>query len=370
MGRVVSGASSYFREARSAAIGSWDRFFFRPADPLPVGLIRLGVGGLLAWNWLALLPDLRDFLGPDGWIGVEALAHYDAARHARIGSFWARVPGPWLGAAWGLVLGVYLAFAAGLWSRLTAALSWAIAVSTCWRMPAATYAFDQMIATLALYLAAGGASGRAASVDAWRAGRRGGPAGPRPSVAANLTLRMIQLHLAIVYGSSGLSKLMGREWWDGSALGMILQTPEFQGADLGFLLGMPALVQAGTHLAVWAEILYPVLIWHRLWRPLLLAAIVALHAGIALVLGLAEFSALMIAANLAFVPGAWLRGAFAPAGAGRCAEAARGDGPAPAASPPRRHRADDPPAIVVGAPLPPASRRAARKAAGSGGPRG
>jgi predicted DCC family thiol-disulfide oxidoreductase YuxK len=55
--------------------------------------------------------------------------------------------------------------------------------------------------------------------------------------------------------------------------------------------------------------LYPALIWVKILRPLVLAAVVGLHVGIAVVSpGLAEFTLIMLAANLAFVSGPWVRG--------------------------------------------------------------
>ncbi len=49
------------------------------------------------------------------------------------------------------------------------------------------------------------------------------------------------------------------------------------------------------------------LIWVRRLRPLVIASVVGLHVGIDLTLGLTEFAVAMLAGNLAFVSGAWLR---------------------------------------------------------------
>ena len=47
--------------------------------------------------------------------------------------------------------------------------------------------------------------------------------------------------------------------------------------------------------------LYPVFVWKKATRPIVLVAVVMMHAGIALVMGLTEFSLAMLAGNLAFV---------------------------------------------------------------------
>src|SRR5262249_34039686 len=41
--------------------------------------------------------------------------------------------------------------------------------------------------------------------------------GPGESVAANLALRLFQVHCAIALVASGLHKLQSKEWWDGLA---------------------------------------------------------------------------------------------------------------------------------------------------------
>ena len=49
-------------------IAAWDRFFFTPADPLPLALIRIGTGLLLAWSSAVWLLDIDAFFGVDGWL--------------------------------------------------------------------------------------------------------------------------------------------------------------------------------------------------------------------------------------------------------------------------------------------------------------
>ena len=63
-----------------------------------------------------------------------------------------------------------------------------------------------------------------------------------------------------------------------------------------------------THASLALELLYPILIWIGVLRPLMVLGMVGLHLGIAIVApGLTEFGLAMIAANLAFVSGSWLR---------------------------------------------------------------
>jgi hypothetical protein len=326
MYRILSGVARYFADLAATSRRAWCAFFFTPADPISLGLIRIMVGLLLLWDIAILGVDLPSFLGSDGWIGPEAARAYLAHHSPWAWSFWLLVPDSGLYAAWAVCLVILVLFTLGLGSRATAVLAWVIAVSTARRAPAVLFGFDQTISTWVFYLAVFGASGQSLSLDrllarnraaravgSSRHGRQGSEAAdlraviPMPTVSANLSLRMIQLHLALVYGSAGLSKLMGPEWWNGTALEMIILTPEFRRFDLAWLAAFPLLLNLGTHAGLLLEISYPVLVWVRPLRPLVLVSMALMHFGIDLLLGLTEFGLAMIAANLAFVSGTWIR---------------------------------------------------------------
>src|SRR5262249_58223947 len=109
-----------------------------------------------------------------------------------------------------------LLFTLGLWTRVTSVLAWA--GSTCYvhRCSTQLFGMDTMSTILLLYLMIG-PSGAALSLDAWLRKRRD-PTPPRPQVSANLAIRLLQVHFCFVYAMSGLSKLQGNLWWNGTAL--------------------------------------------------------------------------------------------------------------------------------------------------------
>ena len=131
---------------------------------------------------------------------------------------------------------------------------------------------------------------------------------PSPSISANIALRLIQLHLCLIYGMAGLAKLQGQGWWNGLAIWGTLASGEFRLLNFTWMAAFPWILNALTHLSLALEIGYPALIWVRPLRPLLLACIVMLHLGIGLTApGLSEFGLAMIAGNLAFVSAPWMR---------------------------------------------------------------
>jgi hypothetical protein len=317
------------RDRRPSAVRAWDRFFFNPADPRPLAAVRIAVGLLLLWDFAWLGADLRDWLGPAGWADPAVVR---SMLPPGGWSLWLDLPGGLIVPVYVLGLVVLTLLTLGLGSVIVAPLAWVLVVSTNRRVPVMLFGFDNMVATWMLYLAVCGASGRAWSLDRWLARRRGSAGPIRPAVSANLGLRLIQLHLCLIYASAGLAKLQGTPWWDGTAVGMLLGNSEFRTVDLGFLADYPGLLALATHGTVFLEILYPILVWFRGWRPWVLAGALGMHLGIALGMGLTEFSLAMLAGNLAFVPGDWL----ARLGLGRGGSVApgveSGESPAPASA--------------------------------------
>ncbi len=329
MRRLLKDLGLYWRSLADGLRGGWNRFFFSPADPTTVGLIRAMTGLLAFWSLLVLGMDLDAYLGSGGWQSAD-LAWSSLRPFAW--SIWFLVGDAWLRPAWVAALVVILLFSLGAFSRVTAVLSWVIVVSTIRRAPAALFGFDQVISMLLIYLAATGSSGQAFSLDRywrrWREARKtaralparyradglgravspASPGLPPATVSANIALRMIQLHLVVIYGIAGLAKLQGPSWWNGEAVWRMMATGEFVILDFTPLARWPMVLAALTHASLALELLYPVLIWNRLTRPLVLAGVVGLHLGIAVVNpGLAEFALVMLTANLAFVSGLALR---------------------------------------------------------------
>ena len=172
MHQLLKDVKFYFHDLGISAIRAWDRFFFTPADPTTLGLIRILLGSLFFWDIAVLGLDLRDYLGSDGWIGPEAVKQYLAEHAPHAWSLWFYVPDSWLAPVWMICLIVAFLFAIGFVTRITAVMAWAIAISTVRRAPVALFGFDYMIATWLFYLAVFGASGQGLSVDRFLESRR------------------------------------------------------------------------------------------------------------------------------------------------------------------------------------------------------
>lgn len=162
------------------------------------------------------------------------------------------------------------------------------------------------------------------SLDARRHARRANQGrAPRTMVPAyvsnalhNGALVLCAFQIMVVYATSGVWKLLGDEWLDGTALFYALRIDIFMTYPvLNELLWQSSLVMyVATFIALWTQTLFPLLI---VWRPTRRFAVITLmfmHLGIAVLLGLWPFSLAMIALDMLFIrdeswsrAGAWVR---------------------------------------------------------------
>lgn len=298
----MTGIFSPVRDYFSDVWRAWNNFWFTAVDPATLAIIRLLAGGMMLYTHFIWSFDLAGFIGREGYMPVDFLNQMEG-RHW---STWTIFD--WIGPNWLLwtvhilALGVFACLFLGLFSRIAAVLAYLLAVSYVQRVtPGAYFGLDKTNCMLAMYLLLGPCGARYSLDRLWRL-RRGDAAEPEPSVSANIAIRLMQLHLCVVYFFSALAKLEGETWKVGTALWWSASNYEYQSLDLTWLAGWPHLVAAMTLAAVFWEIFYCVLVWNPRARPLVLAMAVLVHGGIALAMGMITFGLVMLIANLAFVP--------------------------------------------------------------------
>jgi hypothetical protein len=287
---------------------AWDAFWFTPGDPLPLAVIRICTGLLLTWSAFVWHRDTEAFFGASGWLAPDDVWRMSDPRAL-----------PWLWSwyfpadpAAARILAAVCVVAAvlltvGLATPLAAAVSLAGVVAAVNRAPLNTFGLDDTLGLLLVGLVVG-PSGARLSLDrllGW-AGQGG------PSVRATVALRLIQVHLCVVYFFSGCGKMLGASWWEGTALWGAAANVQYRTLDLTFLARHPLVINAFTLATLLWEAAYAALVWPRLTRRLFLAMAVAVHLGIGLAMGMMEFGLAMITANLAFVPAASWRAVARP----------------------------------------------------------
>jgi len=310
-------------------LAGWNRFWFEPADPGTLGLIRICAGAMLFYTHLIWSLDLTQFLGPAGWLPPESVAVVQQGTYAWSYLWWIEDSPALLWTAHLAALLVFAMLTVGLFTRVASILALVAALAYVERLPGALFGLDQINAMLAMYLAVG-PSGDAFSVDRWLKSRKAqGPPAVRRSWTANLAIRLIQIHMCIIYLFAGMAKLTGLAWWDGTALWMAFGNMEYQSMDMTWLANYPILINLMSHVTVFWELSYSALVWPRLTRPVVLLLAIPLHLGIAICLGMITFGLVMLVGNMAFLPPAFVRGLIPdkfPAAHGRAGESAPSGG--------------------------------------------
>lgn len=294
MNAVAASVRGWFEEVWDG----WNGFWFKPALPHTLALVRILAGAMLLYTHLVWTINLNDFLGPVPWVNAEASRQIFNSPYSW-SYLWHLESPTALWTAHCAALAIFAALVVGFQTRIVAVLAWLITLAYCHRLQGALYGLDQVNAMLSMYLAVGPA-GAVWSVDRWLARRRGAGA-LSPLLGANVAVRLIQVHLSIVYLFGGISKLKGSMWWDGSAVWFAVANYEYQSLDMTWLVGFLPLVAFLTHATVFWEMFYPVLVWPRLTRPVMLLLAVGVHGFIAVGLGMPTFGLAMLIANMAFL---------------------------------------------------------------------
>ncbi len=295
-----------WRRARSAWLSFW---FGAPAPHAMLALIRIGTGLILLYVLFMRSFDLASRFTAAGAVPPEALQAVDPVAW-RFSVFTWVDSAVWL---WSMHVLAILAAATlllGVATPLAALASLFFVLSYVHHNPLMVLGIDGLLTVALAYLALA-SSGRVLSAiprhDAGRPLRISYDperVWEPPAVAAawaSFPVRLLQVHLCLIYLRSGLAKL-GTDWLAGLAFWhpRLLQ----RGSPLGLeaLLAEPWLTSVLTYGLVLFQVLYGVLIWLPRLRYAVLGAAVVAHLGVGLAWGLLPFNLLMLVLNLAFVP--------------------------------------------------------------------
>ncbi|MHC6627422.1 HTTM domain-containing protein [Streptomyces globosus] len=180
---------------------------------------------------------------------------------------------------------------------------------------------DNLILLMALYLVLT-ACGRRWSLDARRDRLKAARAGNTPepersfstrqlldarntltTVVHNCGIFVIAAQVCFLYGSAGLYKIQGQTWGGGTALHYALNLELFQPwPALSHLVdAYPMVIALAGYVTVLLQVAFPFVLFGKLKYPVLVA-LLGMHVGIAVLLGLPLFSGAMIVADAVFLP--------------------------------------------------------------------
>lgn len=267
-------------------------------SPLPLGVLRLAVAAIGLVQVLILWPSLLQLYGNFGFVQWSILELASDEGIPSIGKLsvvladYGIESASVVRAVFALYTLALVGLAVGWYARAAAVIAWALHALTVNSGYVSLYGVDTML-HIALFYLIWMPVGTAISIDAYRARREA-----TPTTAAGLSLRVLQVHLCLIYLNTGLAKTGGDQWWSGEALWRALMQPQFSTFDYSWLSGVPWLPRLAGWSVIVVELGYPLLIWPRRTRRLWLGAVVLLHLGIALFMGLWLFSSIMLVLNI------------------------------------------------------------------------
>jgi hypothetical protein len=274
------------------------RFFFHAVPIETLGLFRIAAAGFALVQFFVLLPDWMILYGPDGilpWEISEAIASDHLPKLSILANMLTTLHLSGIQTIY-LVTGVYLLSLVGLLmgynTRLMAIVAWLIhlLLNTTGHMTA--YGVETFT-HISLFYCVVLPVNLALSLDTLK-GKKA-----VPDYLVNLSVRMIQLHLCIMYFASGLEKAMGEQWWNGEAVWIALHQDQFSQLNVDWMASVPWVPKLMCWGTLVIETLFPVgMLWSKtkkLWLP----GILSMHLFIAIFLGLHLFGGLMMLLNIA-----------------------------------------------------------------------
>ncbi len=281
-----------------------ENFFFPARSTEWIAILRVSLGLQLILYVLSLWRDWNYLFASEnrGLINrdlTEAILNLESPFVPRLGWLVSLAhklgfaEGPVLTLAWVGLLAAGLCLCIGFLSRPAAIAAWLLHLAARSSGGFVTYGVDQFMTIGLFYLAIAPlpdrysldyALGWRCKAAPWRAG---------------FHLRILQVHLCLIYFFGGLAKSLGAGWWDGTSLWRALTRPPFHLLNPNILLHWSGFLPAAGIVICMLELGYPVFIWPKMTRQFWLAAVLAMHIGIGLMMGLQLFAFIMIILNAA-----------------------------------------------------------------------
>lgn len=261
------------------------------------------VSGVLTLGWLLVnIPVAARIWGPGSvyWDGYREVLGYqwplDLLRTAGTGPFWL-----WYVAT--LVLSI--AFLLGWRTRVVTPLLFVFYAGINAQNVPISDGGNYFLRIMLIYLVFADVS-RRWSLDSRRRARKNVKETETGTVVHNLALCLVVGQLCLVYLEAGLYKVQGTLWQNGTAMYYPLKSTAYGVfpwlSDVATTFA-PAVVVV-TYFSVLIQIAFTFMLFNKVTRRIALIGILAMHLGIAVLMGLPFFSGIMASADAVLVSGA------------------------------------------------------------------
>ena len=281
------------------AAGALDRvlaFVTTPQRRIGAGVMRAGLGSIVALLYLQNVPWRHLLWGPDGMIPFADYARQMVAAHGP-SLYFVNSATWWFELVFWLGLVITLLWACGVTPSVTGPLCFVFTWSLLARNVFVQDAGWNLLWILMIYLIFADTSFAALAPIRMRqvAARVPRVLVEMRGIVHNGAVALILFQLSLLYATSVFYKIQGHKWQDGTLLYYVLRSNQFDLSWTGWLIWHSAfLVAAGTYATLLFQAAYPFWIWQRPFKYVVALAAVGFHLGILATMALPFFSTIMI----------------------------------------------------------------------------
>ena len=276
----------------------WNRFFFEPQSPAPLGLYRILFGLLVIAKLVLYYPDWLAWFGPHAWVTLDTMHRMEGGIRINVFDLLPESDA-WIWGLFAVTLLAAICLTVGFLTRLSSVLVFFTLVSLDERELYAINSGDTFLRVVAFFLMFAPA-GAAFSVDRLIAIWRGEePPTLQPQIV--WPQRMIQFQAALVYFITAWWKSTGATWVDGTALYYVHHLAQFHRFPLPAWFLNPIVVKLQTWIGLTEEFALGTLIWIRDVRYWVLGAGVLLHLTLEYSMNVPLFQWIMLSTFVLFI---------------------------------------------------------------------
>jgi hypothetical protein len=272
---------SYFNDLATTIGAAWNRFWFTPSSATTLGILRIATGLLALFAVATYLPDLERWFAEDGMLPMSLIRDLYRPEGQILGqrSLFDYLPDVALMPAYWASLAIIALYTLGIGGRAICIAATVATISFFTRAPLVIGEFEQVLAMLMIYLCIGRACDALSLASLWRK-QKAAPitlrlpaSGLQPSPLNTTSLRLIQVHTAIIHLMTGYAQLAAPEaaWWSGEGIWLAAGRPGMPLINLSDLEDNFRVIAVWSHTITVYLLAQPVLIWNRWARPLILA---------------------------------------------------------------------------------------------------
>lgn len=293
-----------FLEFISKPIKGWNHFFHRHADLSIFGPIRICFAILMLINVLCLFPDLEKWFGEEGVLPFEVSKMVLDPDCTSLFQYLPKTNGV-LWTCYSILVANLICLLLGIFSRFQLACIFVLFTSFCHRNNIIFDGEDTLFRIMTFYLIFS-PCGKYLSVESWLSQKKSkldSTNEVKPKQFPIWPLRLLQVQTSCVLFFSGMEKLKGAQWIDGTALYYVSRLDDlfYRFPVPEFLFNSFTMIALATWSAVALELTMPILVWFRKTRIFALCVVFMFHLTLDYTMNLNLFQWLMIVGWLSFL---------------------------------------------------------------------